>query len=74
MAKKKTHGRTDGQEREAKNNKDENLTLLGLPQALDESHGLTLKAAGHPAPRAGVHELHELLRHEEAQSTTNRSS
>lgn len=37
------------------------LTLLGLPQALDESHGLALEAAGHPAPCASVHELHELL-------------
>lgn len=38
------------------------LTLLGLPQALDESHRLALESAGHPAPRARVHELHELLR------------
>lgn len=37
------------------------LTLLGLSQALDESHGLALEATGHPAPCASVHELHELL-------------
>lgn len=43
------------------------LTLLGLPEALDESHGLTLKPAGHPAPSARVHKLRELLKHHRVQ-------
>lgn len=39
------------------------LTFLGLPEALDESHGLALEPTQHPAPSARVHQLRELLQH-----------
>ena len=35
--------------------------LLGLPEALDEGHGLTLEATGHAAALTAAHEVHELI-------------
>lgn len=40
------------------------LLTLGLPELLDETHGLALETAVEPAAGAGVDEVTELLRAE----------
>lgn len=47
--------------------------LLGLAQLLDQAHGLALEAAVEPAPRAGVHDIAQLVGGEVEESVGERT-